>query len=179
MKASARGRRVGRTLAFASLALPLLASAAPRCESVEGRVALAPAPGACTGLGVTVIPDQNGAEQCFTVSIRGGLQGTGVAGVYSEGVLSLPLGVQSVTPLLVFAGQTPPRQVLTAKSRLTLDKGTLEGQEIILITPAGDVVEQALLLNGTGRYANAFGSLAIVGNSIGRSVPYTGRICYP
>jgi hypothetical protein len=153
-----------------------------------GTLVLQPAASACNDLGVTVITlpaPPNGApvEQCFSVAIRGGLQGTGVAGVYLQHVLSLATSQASSSPLVVglpnVAATFQDRQILTAKSKLKLRGGTLESQEIILITPPGDVVEQALLLNGTGRYKGAYGSLAIVGNSIGEAAPYVGRICLP
>jgi len=158
-----------------------VAFGAPRCQSVSGKIALQPAPGACTDLGVTVLQDPiTGVEQCFSVTIQGVLKGSGVAGVYAQDVQGLT--VPTLSPLLVF-GPSPfnsnVRQVLTAKSKLKLKGGDLESQEIILITPAGDVVEQAQLLSGTGAYAGATGSLVILGNSIGQDAKYEGRVCYP
>jgi hypothetical protein len=177
MKLATVAGRLVCMLALAGLAMPPLASAAPRCKKLSGKLILQPAAvERCNSeLNVTV-------NECYTVAIQGTLQGKGLAGVYAQALVDPNVA----SPVLVPAPDSSAgRLVLTAKSKLTLRDGTLESQEIILIAldsegrPTDDVVEQALLLAGTGAYKDASGSLIISGNSIGHDAKYDGQICYP
>ncbi len=184
-------RRLILVVLGALVAAMMSAQAAPPdqvCEKVLGKVLLIPEqPGTCTiddGSGDYLgNPTPQAQPGCFTITLRGGLRGTGYAGVTREPLLSLETnGVISTPVVAVNSG----RLIQTARAELQVRGTTLFTNDIVLIVPDPSapatplaVTEQVVLVgtDGRGSLAGATGNLTILGNSIGSFVPYVGEIC--
>lgn len=157
------------------------------CKIVGGVVMLLPEPaGQCTIRtklpGPTYVgnPDPTGNPACFRVLVFGSLSGTGYAGLTAE---ALQFG-GTATPATLHEWPAPPtlptRLVLTARSTLQLAGGSIQTRDTNLIdTASGTITEQIMITGGDGAYAGATGALVILGDSLGKPAPITGRVCVP
>ncbi|MBK8481165.1 MAG: hypothetical protein IPL40_08310 [Proteobacteria bacterium] len=157
------------------------------CKHVGGVVMLLPEPaGKCTIStklpGPTYVgnPDPTGNPACFRVFVFGSLNGSGYAGLTAE---ALQFG-GTATPATLHEWPAPPtlptRLVLTARSALKFSGGSIQTRDTNLIdTATGTITEQIMITGGDGAYAGATGALVILGDSLGKPAPITGRICVP
>jgi hypothetical protein len=117
---------------------------------------------------------------CFSVVVKGTLQGSGFSGLTTETLVSQIAG-SAQTPAFMNEDGAPAingvtRKVLTARSSLTVSGGTIRMADAIF-DANGAVVEQVLFTGGDGAYKGATGTVLILSDSIGKWAPYVGQVC--
>jgi hypothetical protein len=117
---------------------------------------------------------------CFSVVVKGTLQGSGFSGLTTETLISQIAG-SAQTPAFMNENGAPAikgvtRQVLTARSSLKLSGGTIRTADAIF-DANGVVVEQLLITGDDGAYKGATGTVLVLSDSIGKRAPYVGQIC--
>ncbi|HWQ94474.1 MAG TPA: hypothetical protein VN418_03110, partial [Gammaproteobacteria bacterium] len=70
------------------------------------------------------------------------------------------------------------RQLLTARTMLSTNKGNLRTADVIIASPVA-TTEQLLVTGGSNELAGTTGSVVVVGNSIGQWAAYSGTLCRP
>jgi len=157
------------------------------CKTVAGVVLLLPEPaGTCTiktkvpGPNYVGNPDATGNPACFKVIVAGSLMGSGYAGLTNE---ALQFG-GTATPATLHEwpspSYVPTRLLLTARATLKFAGGSIQTRDTNLFDlPTGTVTEQIVITGGDGAYAGASGALVVLGNSLGKAAPITGRLCVP
>jgi hypothetical protein len=159
-------------LCSAALVQPLAASAV--CTPVAGQVMLVPDAScqvAANFPGVTFV----GA--CFSVTTRGALKGTGYSGLSQEIVAGAD-GATTKTPSLLLESWGGSRQLLTARTILSTNKGDLSTADVVITSPEA-TTEQLIVTGGTNGMTGVTGSVVVDGNSIGQWADYSGSLCKP
>ena len=155
-----------------ALAQPLAASAV--CTPVTGQVLLVPDASCQVTAAFT---DAAFVGTCFTVTTRGALNGTGYSGLTQEIVAGAD-GATTKTPSLLLESWGGSRQLLTARTILSTNKGDLRTADVVITSPMA-TTEQLIVTGGTNGMAGATGSVVVDGNSIGLWANYSGTLCRP
>jgi hypothetical protein len=179
----------------AVLCAPMLAGAA--CQDVVGLVRLTPdfscnvvaahPPGPVfLGSPAAPISPQLG-PLCYAVQISsiGLLRGaSGFSGLTAEAAASIAGAGVAVSPLALFEAGPPPnaaptRTLLSARSVLRAADGSSVFTADLILNSGASVVEQLVVIGGSGSFTGASGQVAVIGNSIGQFAPFRGQICRP
>ncbi|MCB1906615.1 MAG: hypothetical protein KDH15_04540 [Rhodocyclaceae bacterium] len=173
--------------------LPVFAQA--DCQPVSGAVQLTPG-ASCEAL-EGQLQHAHFTGDCFavTLALDGFPTSRGLAGLTREVTASLE-GDVALTPLFIPEDSDPSlvrQQILTARSAISIGWGrhrtTVYTSDLINVSrpqfgAAGELVggfttEQVTITHtdGKGPLAGVSGTLAVLGNSIGRGAPVVGELC--
>lgn len=166
------------------------ATAAMRCDRYVGMVQMVP-DFSCAVVAQSPNPNYlNLPGTCFSFQLKGRLQGNGVAGLTSEGMVhpmeqsyaarGTPAFLQeSGLPITVNEFGIPEsRRFFTARSVMSLAGSHLFTADAGVINGPRSV-EQLVITGGDGAYAGATGYLYASGDLLGTGGKYEGEVCLP